>query len=335
MNCLRLIEGLYYVFEKDDIIINYIGKFEDHKLIPITDIIKIYSEDDPILMMNKQKVSYLIIEAFQNVIRYSKTKKNNDFFSFRKIEENYFITTQNKIDNESLFELKNRIDNLNLKTQEELKEIYRYTLTNNEFSNQGGAGLGFIEMLRKSKQKIEYFFEKNCDNEISFYFKIKNSSYNASIKFERDIYHFYLANNIIFLIKYKYDIELREVLARLCSIIINEKKYIVYHIIVEIIQYLNFSDKITDQIIILQELQNSYSITVLNKIPSEAIKDFLIFISEINKLSKEQLKQLYFELIKKDDSNDTIFSFIEIIRRTTNFTYFYTSDFIILNFIIE
>ena len=40
-----------------------------------------------------------------------------------------------------------------------LKELYKTTITNGEFSPKGGAGLGFIEMAKTTGSKLEYNFE--------------------------------------------------------------------------------------------------------------------------------------------------------------------------------
>ena len=55
--------------------------------------------------------------------------------------------------------LRTRIDNVNNQDREELKDLYKTTITNGEFTAQGGAGLGFIEMAKTAGNKLEYTFE--------------------------------------------------------------------------------------------------------------------------------------------------------------------------------
>jgi hypothetical protein len=57
---------------------------------------------------------------------------------------------------------------VNKQNDEELKELYRSTITNGEFTSSGGAGLGFIEMAKTTGNKLEYDFEA-LSQEFSLY----------------------------------------------------------------------------------------------------------------------------------------------------------------------
>ena len=67
--------------------------------------------------------------------------------------------------NEDVDPLRARIDNVNKQNREELKELYKTTITNGEFTPKGGAGLGFIEMAKTHGNKLEYDF-KNLSKEL-------------------------------------------------------------------------------------------------------------------------------------------------------------------------
>jgi hypothetical protein len=64
--------------------------------------------------------------------------------------------------------LRSKIDHVNKRDREELKELYKSTITNGEFSPKGGAGLGFIEMAKTTGNKLEYSFE-NLSKDYSVY----------------------------------------------------------------------------------------------------------------------------------------------------------------------
>ncbi len=55
--------------------------------------------------------------------------------------------------------LKERIDFVNTKTSDELKILYRQTITDGKFTPKGGAGLGIIEMAKISGHPLDYEFE--------------------------------------------------------------------------------------------------------------------------------------------------------------------------------
>lgn len=68
------------------------------------------------------------------------------------------ITTGNFIGKEKSAELQKIINNINSLDAEELKALYRDTVSNKGFSEKGGAGLGMIDMARKSRHKLECQF---------------------------------------------------------------------------------------------------------------------------------------------------------------------------------
>ena len=55
--------------------------------------------------------------------------------------------------------LKSQLEQLNKLTSQELKETYRNTLQNGSFSEKGGAGLGFIDIKKRTGTEYEYYFE--------------------------------------------------------------------------------------------------------------------------------------------------------------------------------
>jgi hypothetical protein len=78
------------------------------------------------------------------------------------------METTNPVKKQEVSPLRTRIDNVNSQDSNALKELYKSTITNGEFSASGGAGLGFIEMAKTSGSKLEYAFE-NLSKDYSLY----------------------------------------------------------------------------------------------------------------------------------------------------------------------
>jgi hypothetical protein len=68
--------------------------------------------------------------------------------------------------------LEKRLIYLNNLTPQGIKEYYKETITNGQFSLQGGAGLGLIEMAKISGNKIEYMFQRVNDSYVNFGLRI-------------------------------------------------------------------------------------------------------------------------------------------------------------------
>jgi hypothetical protein len=64
--------------------------------------------------------------------------------------------------------LESKLSEINSLDKEGLKELYKSIIKSSQLSEKGGAGLGFVDMARKSGQKLEYHFNK-IDDKYSFF----------------------------------------------------------------------------------------------------------------------------------------------------------------------
>jgi hypothetical protein len=88
-------------------------------------------------------------------------------------ETGYRILTGNHIRTAHVEDLRNKIDKINAMTHDELRVYYRQQLSATELSDKGGAGLGMIDIARKSGHKIDYSFQPVTDT-FSFFSLIVN-----------------------------------------------------------------------------------------------------------------------------------------------------------------
>ena len=97
-----------------------------------------------------RSILYLMIEALQNIERYSSHTHSSDDYSLVYSDEKFFhIYTQNVIETSKVEGLKKRLDSVVDKSKEELDEIYSHTLTS-DTRTEKGAGLGLIDLARKT-----------------------------------------------------------------------------------------------------------------------------------------------------------------------------------------
>jgi len=85
----------------------------------------------------------------------------------------FSIMTGNFIPNEKIQEIKSKLDNINSLEKDGLKQLYKEILYNGEFSDRGTAGLGFVEIARKTGEKLSYEFHKVNDDYSYFTFQIR------------------------------------------------------------------------------------------------------------------------------------------------------------------
>jgi hypothetical protein len=89
----------------------------------------------------------------------------------------YHVTTGNVIENNKIDELTQMLEKINSLDKEGLKQLYKTQMKEGHLSDKGGAGLGFIDIARKTKNKLDYHFLP-IDEESSFFLLTSSISRN-------------------------------------------------------------------------------------------------------------------------------------------------------------
>lgn len=116
-----------------------------------------------------KKIFNILVEGLQNIFLYQKKnnqkdKLKNAFVLVNKAEDFCKIVVGNYICKNDTSGVKSRIEIVNNLDEAELKDLYRGVLDIGGKSEIGGAGLGFIDMAkRSSSQLISAFHPVNDD----------------------------------------------------------------------------------------------------------------------------------------------------------------------------
>lgn len=130
----------------------------------------------------KKKVFNVLVECLQNLYHHiDKDKASSDITTFdnsallmiAKNTDNYQIMTGNYMETKYVKELQNKLDIVNSMDKAELKAYYKEILSNGDRSEKGTAGLGMIDIARKSGQKLEYHFMAFDDTMTFFSLTVK------------------------------------------------------------------------------------------------------------------------------------------------------------------
>jgi hypothetical protein len=122
----------------------------------------------------KRKVFSVLLECLQNIYNYQQTYPTDQesyqsaTLMIQRTQNAYFISTGNYMSNQKISELQDKILKVNTLSYDELKDFYKEVLSRQEPTETGGAGLGLIDMARKSGEKITYNFDSISEN-YSFY----------------------------------------------------------------------------------------------------------------------------------------------------------------------
>lgn len=124
----------------------------------------------------KKKVFNILVECLQNLYHHidSDSDKNlsqeekSALLMIAKTPTHYLITTGNYMSSDEVPKLKDKLDLVNSMDKDELKQFYKQVLNEGQMSDKGTAGLGMIDIARKSGEKLEYNFHPVKEN-ITFY----------------------------------------------------------------------------------------------------------------------------------------------------------------------
>lgn len=118
----------------------------------------------------------ITIEVLENCYRYIDSQllltpyqeNNPAFIKIIKKAECFNIEAGNTVLKEDVEIITSKLDKVNSLDEVGLRDLYKKTIANGQFSAVGGAGLGFIEIAKACGDKISYNFKK-VENDIYFY----------------------------------------------------------------------------------------------------------------------------------------------------------------------
>jgi hypothetical protein len=163
-------------------IITFDGLIDTLNVVEILNDIEVQAEEMGVSSSARKKIFNIAVEGLQNLLHHTRDfsvpgRSEDEVrivqFSFSEDEEFFFLETSNFLLKKHLKIVEEKINFVNQLSKEELKELYRKVLTNNQISDKGGAGLGFIDMRRKSGLDLVYNVEHITDDFARFTFLVK------------------------------------------------------------------------------------------------------------------------------------------------------------------
>lgn len=197
----------------DNFSIWYQGRFDDAFTAVIIDLseFNVINEED--LKKSRKKISFLLAESFQNIVRHGDSESSDEdeasMFGVRQRGRVLMIYSSNVVDAATKEILEASLNKVNSLDKDELRAYYKDVFLNGEVSDKGGAGLGLIEMARKSDHTLQFEFKERDNGKYHFMLQLNIGSKEAdaseisSMKIKDSIeFHKVLKNNsTLFLFK--------------------------------------------------------------------------------------------------------------------------------------
>jgi hypothetical protein len=176
---LKQIYNLYKTMEEENILISFKGVVTSELLSSVLQIMEAKMDSLDESPKTKKKVFNVLVECLQNLYHHidpsleqtediDMLESKSALFMIVKTENAFLIRTGNYIKTEASKELGKRLDVINSKDKDELREMYQEVLNNGRISSKGTAGLGMIDIARKSGNKLDYEFLNINDQDTFF-----------------------------------------------------------------------------------------------------------------------------------------------------------------------
>lgn len=169
---------LFRRMEAEDIILSFKGDITQDLLSSVYQIMEARLDSEREEPKRKKKFYHILVECLQNVYHHMVDLKEEHgaeamestaiFMIGYGPDNSYRIVTGNFISVDYIEGLRTKLEHINKLSPEELKAEYLQQLSTTELSEKGGAGLGLIDMARKSGQKLDFDFYHVSDTHSFF-----------------------------------------------------------------------------------------------------------------------------------------------------------------------
>lgn len=176
---MKFIYDLHQMMVAHKVILIYEGDFTQETTKSILTMAERNLESSGEESTIKKKIFNVMVEALQNIVKHSDDSKGDDnvnhhaaIFLIGHERSQYSIMSGNPVKNVNLPALKAALEKINSLDKDGLKDLYKEIISNTTISEKGGAGLGFVDMARKSGEKLEWAFVPMNDETSFFCLKV-------------------------------------------------------------------------------------------------------------------------------------------------------------------
>ena len=145
---------------KERLMFVYRGVVTNENSVNLLMLLEKEMENSEFGFVGRKRLFMFVLESLQNVTRHSNKSHhaNMSLVVYSKTDSGYTVTTGNVLPSSGISDLKVKLDEINNLETKDIRSVYRQMLSTSELSNKGGAGLGLIEMAKKTGNKLDYDF---------------------------------------------------------------------------------------------------------------------------------------------------------------------------------
>lgn len=175
INFQRIIEEKFPYINGENLVLHYCGEVNHEIIKALLYTLESYFYKTSLPRYLQKKTFNILVECIQNIEKHSIRLNDNraDFYKkgsilIANLEDNVQILSSNIILKDQKDILFKKEQEIKGKTKEQLREMYKKQLIDGSISEKGGAGLGFIDIARKTNNHVHLYYSPASDNLIIF-----------------------------------------------------------------------------------------------------------------------------------------------------------------------
>jgi len=159
-NQMELVKKVRDIMKNDHLMFVYRGVVTNQNSEALLLLLEKEMEHSEFGFTGRKRLFMFVLESLQNVSRHinSSDHASMSLVVYSKNDAGYTVTTGNVISNDDEVELRQQLEMLNSLEPHEIRILYRKRLSSSTMSDKGGAGLGLIEMAKKTGNRLDFDF---------------------------------------------------------------------------------------------------------------------------------------------------------------------------------
>lgn len=157
------------ILEEDGVILCYSGIVTEGVLLSVANSLKDKLTLEKADKTTARSLFSIFVEQVQNVIRYSVERNGSDahdrsfdlaygLVTVGKVDDNYFVACANLVKKKDVPRLETDLFRIQSMDKDALKILYKQILKDEVPEHSKGAGVGFVDIARKSSRGFEFDF---------------------------------------------------------------------------------------------------------------------------------------------------------------------------------
>lgn len=157
---MELINRLRKKLSDEHLMFAYRGEVTGDNSVGLLTLLEKEMEYSDFSHLGRKRLFMFVLENLQNITRHGASGREEitSLVVYNKTADGYTVSTGNALKKSEVKGLKSNLEKINSLDPDKIREVYRTMLQDSSIGRKGGAGLGLMEMARKTGNKLDYEF---------------------------------------------------------------------------------------------------------------------------------------------------------------------------------